>query len=66
MSTLVMGMEGPKEEEGLKVYTLWGRVHGRGPKGAEVPGRRTCLPNAPSSFKCRRLSLPTLGNCHPF
>lgn len=59
MSTLVMGMEGPKEEEGLTVYTPWGRVHGGGPKGAEVPGRETCLLNAPSSFKCRRLPLPT-------
>lgn len=55
----VMEMEEPKEEAGLNVCMLWGRVQGRGPKGTEVPGPTTCLPNAPSSFKCRCLPLTT-------
>ena len=43
LRNMVMGMGEPKEEEELNVYMLLGRVRGRGPEGAEVPGRRTSL-----------------------
>lgn len=33
----MMGLEGPREEEELQVYVLWGRGCGRGARGSRGP-----------------------------